>query len=64
MPDMWSRSCSMLVILILRGFELSSRLDLYSLRLPVSNLFNLSLYLSVSCEAVVGWMFETRLEMN
>lgn len=53
MLDMWSRSCSMLVIPILRGFELSSRLDLYSVSLSVSNLLHLSL--SVCLSPSLSW---------
>ena len=57
MLDMWSRSCSVLVIPTLRGFELSSRLDLYSVSPSVANLLHLSLYLSVSksCGGMESW---------
>lgn len=66
MLDMCSRSCSVLVIPILRGIEFSSRLDLYFLLCSISNLFHLSLYLSVcplSHKTVVGQM-KKRLQMN
>lgn len=67
MLGMWSRSCSMPVIPALRGFELSGRLDLYSVSLCDSNLLHLALYLSVSPVShgsAVGWISQTRLEMN